>query len=439
MRDLLFLGLMIVAVYYAFKRPYLGVAAWIWIALTAPAKWAFGFSTSLRMNLSIVLVTGLAFIFSKNEGKVRFTGLGMLIILFALATLFSTINTQAFFPQDTWDYWYQFLKILLLYFFVTFVVTKRLHLNTLVWAIVLSISTYAAMESLKFLLSGGSHRIVGRSGIIADRNDLAVAINMCLPLMFYLRAITESKLIKNGLSVLVVLNILSIIGTYSRAGFIGLSMLALAYYLKSNRKIILTIAALIILPLLYANAPDEWKERQSTVATASEQDGSFIGRLWAWKISILIANDHPLVGAGFNSTMMPNVWHHYRNETAYFDFPVKTKPIPPEIIPKAAHSIYFQVLGDHGYLGFFLFMLILFNALILNVKNKKLAQRLNDKKYIIFSNNITLGMVGFGVTGASVSLAYFDLLYAIIALVVATNLNLKAKITAIEGEKQEKH
>jgi probable O-glycosylation ligase (exosortase A-associated) len=427
MRDIALLFFFIIAIYYAFKRPYLGVAAWIWIALTAPAKWAYGFSNSLRLNLSIVAITCLAYLFVKHEGKIRINSIGILVFLFGLATLLSTVNNQSIVPEYVWTNWQQLLKILFLFFFVTMTITKRLHVDTVIWAIVLSISSYAAMEAVKFIISGGSYRIVGVSGIIADRNDLAVAINMCIPLLLYLIKVTKHKGLKKGLKVLVAMNILSIVGTYSRAGFIGLTILALAFYVKSNRKVLIGILAAIIIPVLLVNAPQEWKDRQSTVATASEKDGSFIGRLWAWKISILVANDNPYTGAGFGSTQMPNIWHFYAPSTQFYNFPVETGQIPEWVIPKAAHSIYFQVLGDHGYLGLLIFGLILWQSLMLNFKNKKLALAQNNEEYFHLSNNITLALVGFCVTGASVSLAYFDLFYALIGLVCAVNFQLKKR------------
>ena len=425
MRDLALLFFFIIAIYYAFKRPYLGVTAWIWIALTAPAKWAYGFSNSLRLNLSIVVITCLAYLFVKHEGKIRINSIGILVFLFGFVTLLSTINNQSIVPEYVWKNWQQLLKILLLFYFVTITVTKKLHVNTIIWAIVLSISSYAGMEAVKFILSGGSYRIVGVSGIIADRNDLAVAINMCIPLLLYLIKVTEHKGLKNCLKGLVALNVLSIVGTYSRAGFIGLTILVLAFYIKSNKKMLIGILAAIIIPVLLVNAPQEWKDRQSTVATATQKDGSFIGRLWAWKISILVANDNPFTGAGFGSTQMPNVWHFYAPSTEFFDFPVETREIPESVIPKAAHSIYFQVMGDHGYLGLLIFGLILWQSLMLNFKNKKLASVQNNEEYFYLSNCITLSLVGFCVTGASVSLAYFDLFYALIGLVCALNFQLK--------------
>ena len=82
MRDLLLVLFLCVAVFYAFKRPYLGVAAWVWIALTAPAAWAFGFSQDFRLNLTIVLVTALAWLFVQKQKSFRIGGIGILVLLF---------------------------------------------------------------------------------------------------------------------------------------------------------------------------------------------------------------------------------------------------------------------------------------------------------------------------------------------------------------------
>ncbi|MFA3790736.1 putative O-glycosylation ligase, exosortase A system-associated [Aliiglaciecola sp. SL4] len=423
MRDLLLVGFLFVAVYYSFKRPYIGTAAWVWIALTAPAKWAFGFSSHFRLNLTIVLITVVSYMFVQKYKKWQFNGLTFWVLFFGFWTLVTSIANQTSYSAYVWEYWNQFIKVLLLYLFVTLTITKRLHVNTIIWAIVLSISSYAAMESVKFLISGGSHRIVGKAGIIRDRNDLAVAINMCIPLILYLISITKDFSLKRGLNILLVLNILAIIGTYSRGGFIGLMILGIAFWWTSKRKVLYGILAGIALPLFFAFAPGEWKERQNTVSSAAQEDGSFIGRLWAWKISTLIAMDYPLTGGGFHAVKDLGLWRYYAPMTASFG-PIDTPPIPPKLRPKAAHNVYMQVLGDHGFVGLFTFMMILWLTLMVNFKNRKWAIANNEKWLASLSSNITLAMVGYGITGNNVSLAYFDLLYAMAGLVCAINIHI---------------
>lgn len=144
MRDLLLVGFLFVAIYFCFKRPFLGIAAWAWIALMAPANWAFGFSNSFRLNLTIVVVTFLSYLFVHKEKKLAFNGLSFWVLMFAIWTFISSLSSVS--SAFALDYWNQFIKVLLLYFFISLVLTKKLHIDTLIWAIVLAISSYAAME-----------------------------------------------------------------------------------------------------------------------------------------------------------------------------------------------------------------------------------------------------------------------------------------------------
>lgn len=437
MRDLWLTGFLLVVIYFSFRRPYIGVAAWAWIALMAPAEWAFGFSQSFRLNLTVVLVTMLSYLFVEKNKQFQLNAIGFWILAFGFWTLISTIFNLNSFPQNVWAYWNQFVKVLLLFFFITLMIRKQLHIDVLVWALVLGISAYAAMEAVKFLLSGGGHRIVGTAGIIADRNDLAVAINMCIPLVVYLAQVAEHKMVKLGLWGMLVLNIISIVGTGSRGGFIGLAILAFAFWLNSRYKILLAIAAFLMLPVLYQATPEDWRDRQSTIATAADEDSSFIGRIWAWKISTLLALDNPLTGGGFRAVLDSRIWNHYAPLTPSFS-PLESRPIPESSGSKAAHNIYFQVLGDHGFVGLAIFLTFLALALLNNIKNAKLGKKHEVLWYRQLANALTLSLVGYGITGANVSLAYFDLLYAVLGIVAVMTLH-RQQFLGVAADSIRKH
>ncbi|REL31138.1 putative O-glycosylation ligase, exosortase A system-associated [Thalassotalea euphylliae] len=424
MRDLLLVAFLLIAIYYSFKRPYVGAAAWIWIALMAPAEWAFGFSQSFRLNLTIVIVSLLAWIINKNKYKYSFSGMQFLVLLFCFWMLISTIFNLRINSELAWDKFIEFAKVIALFLFIIMTIRTKKEVDTLIWSIVLAISAYAAMEGVKFILSGGGHRIVGRSGILADRNDLAVAINMCLPLVLYLLGTTKNKNLRLGLILIAVLNVVAVMGTYSRGGFIGLSILAIAIWIKSERKVLFLMLALISLPVLYANAPAEWKERQSTIETAATEDGSFIGRIWAWKIATLIALDNPVTGGGFKATTDSLLWRTYAPITPDFG-PVYTPPIPDHVRPKAAHNIYFQVLASSGFVGLIIFLFILAGTYLqsLHCSNAKIRELTWVSE---LSRAISLAIIGYGITGLNVSLAYFELLYALIAIQII----LKSRITS---------
>ncbi|GAB2929807.1 putative O-glycosylation ligase, exosortase A system-associated [Rheinheimera gaetbuli] len=419
MRDLILVAFLFVAVFYSFKRPFIGIAAWAFIALLAPANWAFGFSNDFRLNLTIVAVTFLSYLFVHKQKKLAFNGLSFWVLLFAFWTLISSFDAVD--KAYAIGYWNQFIKVLLLYFFITLVLTKKLHVDTLIWAIVLAISSYAAMEAVKVVLSAGGHMVKGRSGALLDRNDFAVAVNMCLPLILYLIYVSKHHYLKLGLWGLFIGNIIAIVGTGSRGGFIGLAILALAFWWKSKRKILWLLLAVLVLPTAYQFTPEDWRERQSTIQTATTEDASFIGRLWAWKISVMIARDNPLTGGGFKAVTEPVLWYSYAPYTPYFG-PIETPPIPKTLAPKAAHNIYMQVLGDHGIAGLFIFGMILLGMLRLNRRNRILALKHNQQWCVQLSNAITLSLIGYGVTGNNVSLAYFDLLYAIGGIIAVISI-----------------
>ncbi len=256
---------------------------------------------------------------------------------------------------------------------------------------------------------------------------------MTIPLIFFLISVTEHKWLKRGLWLLAMLNVVAVVGTYSSGGFIGLCIIAGAAWLRSQHKNwCWHWQRLLLIPTLYMNTPDEWRERQSTVSTAATEDGSFIGRLWAWKISTLIALDDPMTGGGYRAVTDPSLWHYYGGFTPSFG-PIATPPIPDDLAPKAAHNIYFQVLGDHGFPGLILFLLILANSYLNNFRNYLYGVRHNIPWMANLSSALNVSFLGYGITGLNVSLAYFDLAYALLGLVVVVNL---AKATHMKQQQQ---
>lgn len=415
MRDIGVLVLFVFIVTYTMRRPFIGVSAWIWVALAYPAGWAWGFSTNFRMNLTVAVLTYIGYIFMKDKPKTNLNGSDFLLFFFWLIALISCSTSNSLLSDFYWQKFSDFSKVLLLYLAVILIIKKKVHIDTIIWSIVLSVSGYAGMEAVKFLISGGGHKVAGFSGhILGDRNDLVVAINMSLPLILYLIGQTHQKLLKFGLIGLAVLSVIAVIGSYSRGGLIGLVVIAIYFYIKSNRKIIWTLLFMVSIPVMIANVPDEWTERMDTVSTATSEDNSFIGRLWAWKISVKIANNN-VFGNGFMATQDPLAWHTYRTVIDDFGF-VSTPPVPETQFAKAAHNIYFQVLGDMGYIGLITFLLILWALYRRLIRLIKKSKELGIAWCQNLSTMLLVSMVGYAITGANVSLAYFDLLFAIIGI-----------------------
>jgi O-antigen ligase len=85
--------------------------------------------------------------------------------------------------------------------------------------------------------------------------------------------------------------------------------------------------------------------------------------------------------------------------------------------PKAAHSIYFQVLGDLGYVGLLLFLALLGTAFAARARVKRIYSKTGRGLWALdLSNAGCLSLVAFMAAGAGVSLAYFELVYLLIVM-----------------------
>src|SRR6185312_11347545 len=145
------------------------------------------------------------------------------------------------------------------------------------------------------------------------------------------------------------------------------------------------------------------------------QDSSFMGRVIAWKINTLAAIEHPLTGAGFHSTQDLAVWNHLSQNFSALDI-IPTRR-PDTVMAHAAHSIYFQVLGDLGFVGLGLYLLLLAVAW----RNASLAIKQSLANPEVrwahdLGRTFQYCLLPFIVSGAALSMAYFDLAFVLVAL-----------------------
>jgi len=420
MRDLLILCLLPVMLYTMAQRPFIAVGMWLWTALFFPNGWLYGFATIIRFNLLFTGVAMLSYLVYKHKPKVQLGSTGALVLLFLLWTTFSTITTIGV-PDVAWEYWSRFFKVVMLFVFVVLTIKDKLHIDFVLWCVVLSVGFYADLEALKFVASGGGHKIVGMSGhVLGDRNELSVAFVMTLPLCYYLLGEygQRSKLLRLALLGTMAALAVAVIGTQSRGGFIALMALVGYMYIKSDRKILMTVLiAAIVLGLSYLVSSD-WSSRIDTIATA-ENDDSFMGRVVAWKLSFIMAMNHPFFGGGFKSLeYFPN-WANLSKDFFTYSWFYTGSALPNTTVARAAHSVYFQVLGEHGFVGLALYLGALAGSFFKAGKVSRSARRAGAPAWIAtVATMLQLSIFAFGLGGAALSFAYFDLIFALFGLVL---------------------
>jgi len=437
MRDLALVSILPLLVYLSFKRPFIGAALWLWTSAFNVNQLIYGFATSITYNRLFAITTILSYFFSKNKPKFHFDKLTGLILLFFLWTTLSSFVGDAN-QRVIWMRWNEFMRIILFYFFAIAIVEKKRHIDVMMWVLVLSIGALAAGEGLKFLVSGGGHRIGGLRGITGDNNFFAVMILTMLPMAFYLVSQTQHQLIKKGLYFVIALDILGLISTYSRSGFIGLGVLTLFALKSSKRKVlwVFIISSIVFLAMNFL--PEEWFGRMDSMEN-TEEDSSFMHRVVVWKMCIVIAINNPFFGEGFKAIENISIWQQYIDDYHLLNFIASPEADFFEPV-RAAHSIYFQVLSSHGFIGLFLFILILFSAYVKIGSIIRRAKRNNmDEWVFIMLNMLRVSIIAYSLSGGTVSVAYFDFLYAIFVFIYVLDNRIVSKKNIQEVSDYERH
>ena len=411
MRDIFLVLVFPFLLYFIFKRPYIGVSLWIWSAMFFPNGWVWGFASSFRYNLLIALATIISYFFQKDKIKTESSALTTLILFFFLWTTISSIFTISN-PDIVWFEWNIFFKIIIFYILCILIIKTKHHINVFIWAITLSAAYFGAAEGLKYIVTAGGHTVEGIPGSrLRDRNDLALAVNMTLPLIVFLLSHTKSKWLKVALIGAIFFNVVAIVGSYSRGGLLGLIVIGGYFFLQSKRKLFVSIVLILSVAIGSLFVSDKWTNRMDTINTM-EQDNSFLGRVVAWKQAVLMAADHPIFGGGFKAGQNPSVWYLYETDFHRLNFIIDTGDYQVKR-PKAAHSIYFQVLGDQGFVGLFIFLTIL---LIAYRKLTWVTKNTDDVWFLGLARMLKVSLVAYSAGGAALSLPYFDLSFAIFAL-----------------------
>jgi probable O-glycosylation ligase (exosortase A-associated) len=179
------------------------------------------------------------------------------------------------------------------------------------------------------------------------------------------------------------------------------------------------IAALAVAFTIYA--PEQWTDRLSTIQEA-DQDDSFMGRVIAWRVSSALALSNPVFGGGFHSVQVQYVWDIFKSSPGLLGF--LNLPIP-EFSAKAAHSIYFEVMGDMGFVGLLIFMTILLQSIYSRFAIKRMVATLGNQYTWArdLADMLMLAVIAYMAGGAAVSLAYLEVIYMIIMLMELLRLH----------------
>ena len=403
MRDLYILLIVLATLPLTFFRPHIGVLVWAWLSLMTPHHLAWGFAYDFPFVKVMAIVCLVAVLVSAEKKSFPTNAVTLLFVLFTVWISITTVFAMS--PELAQPRLWFVLKIFALTYFALLTINTRERIHALTWIVVTSIGFFGVKGGIFTILTGGNYRVYGPEGsFIEDNNQLALALVFVLPLMRYLQSNSASRYIRWGLGAAMLLSVVAILGSYSRGALLSLSVMLLALAIRSRRGWLTTLVVLGTFVGTLILLPEAWYARMSTIATYDE-DGSAQGRMEIWRFSWNVAMDRPIVGGGFD------VFSYRPAYDAY----------APGIKERFAHSVIFQVLAEHGFVGLAIFIALGIATWLrcgLIRRQTKAAAELRWAHDL--ASMVQVGLIGFFVAGLFLNLAFFDLLYLAIPLVIQT-------------------
>ncbi len=427
MRDILVVLIFTIGAVNAIRRPYYGALLWVWVGLMNPHRLTYGFAYSLPLAQIAVIVTLLGMLAKSKE--IRWPGGGPLHSLLLLMLWMGITTLAAIHVEPSIERYVFLSKIVFMTVVISLVVRTREEIIGLIWVIVASMNFYGIKGGIFTILSGGNHRVWGPpESVIEGNNELAVALVIIVPLMFFLAnhvsiglsgfLATEfrKKKIKQALVFSIALCGIAAMGSQSRGALLAISAMLAVLWWRSDNKLPLTIMFVFMIPVVLMLMPESWYSRMETIRTY-EEDASAMGRINAWTMAFNIAVDR-ITGAGF-ATASPDIYARYA-------------PNPNFVI--VAHSIYFQVLGEHGFIGLGLYLLMWLLTYIMAGRIIKLTKGRKDLNWAMMLASMSkVSLIGFAVGGAFLSLAYWDMPFYLLVVVVVLRSHVQEVIVKEES------
>lgn len=390
-------------------NPYIGLLAFLVVTYLRPGE-----VIPILANLHPTRLIAIALLVSWIVRLVvfkqrRFINTAENWFLLAFLGVMCLSSIGAYWQTRALSFTVDFAKIAVIYFLIIVLLDSRNRVRVFIWTLLI-LTTFLAVEAIRRFGFVSQERIAGFSGTyFGDANEFALVLNMVIPYAFFMSLGEKELLGKVLATTMLLLFVLACVFTGSRGGMIGLSVVIFLCIFKAKKNVLAIILIVAIGFLGWITMPHVFKERVASIPGYAE-DPSARCRIAVWKAGLHMTKDHPLVGVGPGnfSTM----------------YGLKYKPLDAVgSMWRVAHSLYFQILGELGVIGFICFLLFIYFGLRNNSIFRKKVLRSHDFSWIVVES-FGVAIIGYLVSGAFLSVAYYPHLYFIAAASIALR-NLK--------------
>ncbi len=428
MRDLAFVGYLLALMFLAFKRPFLFTLIYAYVDIVAPQRLSYFMLNSIPLSLIVFALAFLGYIFADDKKDSRFSiRQGMMILLLAYCG-YTTVQAEV--PVAALEKWDWVWKALVFAIFLPLTLRTRLRLEALALFMVLCAGTLIITGGIKTLLSGGGYGVLvllvdNNSGLYEGSIISTVAICI-IPLILWLAhhgtIFPPDWRVKLFAYALIFSALLIPIGTQARTGLVCIGVLAVLLLRFARYRLLYAGLAVAIGLMSIPFLPQSFTERMATIENY-EADQSASTRLAVWRWTLDYVKQHPF-GGGFDVYRINKLTYELSEVDVeqYEQWDIDPDDVEARLVEdeaRAFHSSYFEMLGEQGYPGLILWLIIHVGGLwrMEVVRRKYTKSQKEDEQWVApLATALQHGHIIYLVGALFVGIAYQPFVYMLVAL-----------------------
>ncbi len=361
MRDLAFIGFLVALFAMGFRRPFVFVLAYVYIDIVSPQRLTYFLLNSIPISLIAAGLAVMGWLVFDDKRDSRAAPRQFLIGLLLLYCWYTTIHAD--FPVEALDKWDWVWKALAFAIFLPLTLRTKLRIEALLTFMVISAASIIITGGIKTLGSGGGYgqlnlMIDNNSGLYEGSTISTVAIAIIPVILWFSRHGTifgHDWKVKLFCYSLTFACLLIPIGTSTRTGLLCIVLLFVLMLRDAKRRFLYLTGAGLIALVAVPFLPSAFTQRMETIKTY-QADESASTRLAVWKWTMDYAKKHPM-GGGFEAYRQ----NHIRYDTVKLEGTADNQQVDRSLTvdsARAYHSAYFEMLGEQGYPGLALWLII---------------------------------------------------------------------------------
>jgi probable O-glycosylation ligase (exosortase A-associated) len=373
---------------------------------------AWGIARTFPVSMIVGVATIVGFFFW--PGPKRWPRQRELYYLLGLWAAFAWSTGFAIFPDIAIERLVHVSKILIIPFLCTVLLNTHSRLHWLLRVIGLSLGGYGLKGGIFSIVSRGQNMVLGpEESFLFSNNAIGMALAMNVPLLFYLQRTEERAWLRWLVRAMLVFSYPAIVCTFSRGAWIAVGVVTLLEVMKSRHRFTLALVAgvvlFLLLPALPHLLPQRVVHRYDTLENY-DADESAQSRFWNWELCRRVGMANPLTGGGFS---------YYSLEAYIRYYPEFMDRWPGKVW--SCHSMWLTIFGEHGFPGFLLWAGLIVSCFLSLRWLRRTASNddADGERVTQMANTLESALVAFMTAGSFLDIAYFEMFYYLIAILIA--------------------